>query len=256
MDVLVCVKRVPATGGTIPLTPDGTDVDTRNLGFTIGPHEECAVEEAAQIVEHHGGSATVLTVGPPQADEQLRYAMSMGIQHGVRVGTQEGETAPEATAAAIVQAVRTLESEHRRFDLMLFGTESADAGNAQVGIRVAHSLARPIVGGIKGIELHPEDATARLRRELPEGIEVYEVPLPAAVGVREGINLPRYPPVTGRLRAKRAQIRTIEPELEPGGLRRLRLRPPPEAAQDPVVLGHGAEAAKPVVDKLTELGMV
>ncbi|MDS1272381.1 hypothetical protein RIF23_19005 [Lipingzhangella sp. LS1_29] len=256
MDVLVCVKRVPATGGTIPLTADGRDVDTRSLGFTIGPHEECAVEEAARIVERFGGSAAVLTVGPPQADEQLRYAMSIGLQQGVRVTTGEEETDPEATAAAIVDAVRTLESETRPFDLILFGNESADAGNCQVGIRVAHALARPAVGGIKGIEPQPEHGTVRLRRELPDGIEVYAAPLPAVAAVREGLNLPRYPAVTGRLRAKRAHIRTIEPELVPGGLRKVRLRPPAEAARETVVLGHGAAAAGPVVDMLAELGMV
>lgn len=63
MDVLVCVKRVPATGATIPLTDSGEEVDTRHLGFTIGPHEECAVEEAVRLTERLGGSATVLTAG-------------------------------------------------------------------------------------------------------------------------------------------------------------------------------------------------
>ena len=85
MDVLVCVKRVPAVGSEILLTADATAIDTRHLGFTIGPHEECAVEEAVRIAERTGGAAGVLTVGPPETEEQLRYALSMGADHAVRV---------------------------------------------------------------------------------------------------------------------------------------------------------------------------
>lgn len=256
MEVLVCVKRVPATGAKIPLTEDGSDVDTRNLGFTIGPHEECAVEEAARIAEQSGGSATVLTVGPDEADEQLRYAMSMGAQGGVLVRSESAEIDPEATASAITHAVRTLEAEGRHFDLIMFGNESADAGHYQVGIRVACALGLPVVGGIKGIDLDTDQGRATLRRETPDGVEVYESPLPAAVAVKEGINLPRYPTLKGRLRAKKAEVRAIEPETVAGGLRKVRFRPPPEAERETVVLGHGGDAAGPVVDVLTDLGVV
>ncbi|GAA4846849.1 electron transfer flavoprotein subunit beta/FixA family protein [Saccharopolyspora rosea] len=256
MNVLVCVKRVPATGAKIPLTEDGEDVDTRHLGFTIGPHEECAVEEAVRIVERFGGSATVLTVGPPEADEQLRYAISMGADHGVLVETGPAETDPEATASAIVAAIRELESDGQRFDLVMFGNESADAGNYQVGIRVAYALGLPVVGGIKGIEVDPEAGRATFRCPAGDGVEVYQAPLPSAVAVKEGLNLPRYPSIKGRLRAKKTQLRTVRPELEVGGLRKVRLRPPPEAEKETVVLGHGAGAAGSVVDVLTELGVV
>lgn len=256
MNVLVCVKRVPATGAKIPLTEDGSDVDTRNLGFTIGPHEECAVEEAARITERFGGTATVLTVGPPEAEEQLRYAISMGLHGGVLVRTGQAETDPEATAAAITQAVRELDSGGTRFDLILFGNESADSGNYQVGIRVAHALGMPIVGGIKGIDLEAAQGYATLRRDVPDGVELYRSPLPAAVAVKEGINLPRYPTLKGRLRAKKSEIHTVEPEPAPGGLRKVRLRPPPESERETVVLGHGADAAGPVVDVLAELGVM
>lgn len=256
MDVLVCVKRVPATGSEVPLTADGTEVDTRHLGFTIGPHEECAVEEAVRIVERFGGSATVLTVGPAESAEQLRYALSLGADHAVLVETEESEIDPQAAAAAITEAVRVLAAEGRHPDLVVFGNESADAGNYQVGIRVACALGLPIVGGVKGIELDPDGGRALLRREVPAGVEVYEVPLPSAVAVKEGLNLPRYPSIKGRLRAKKTPIRTIRPELVAGGLRKVRFRPPPEAERETVVLGRGPEAAGRVVDVLAELGVV
>ena len=66
MRILVCVKRVPAPGARISITADGQEVDTSHLAFTTSPHEECAVEAAAQLVEQHGGEATVLTLGPPK----------------------------------------------------------------------------------------------------------------------------------------------------------------------------------------------
>jgi electron transfer flavoprotein beta subunit len=256
MDILVCVKRVAATGAKILLTEDGRDIDTRHLGFAIGPHEECAVEEAVRIVERVGGSATVLTVGPADAVEQLRYALSMGADHAVLVETDGDELDPEATASAVTGAVRELSADGARFDLLLFGTESADSGNYQVGVRVAHALGLPIVGGIKGIDVHPEESRVTLRRTVADGVEVYEAPLPAAAAVKEGLNLPRYPSITGRIKAKKAQIRIVRPEVTAGGLRKLRLRQPREDRPDTVVLGRGPEAAGAVVDLFEEIGVV
>jgi electron transfer flavoprotein beta subunit len=253
MNVLVCVKRVPAPGAKIVLTPDGRDIDTRHLGFTVSPHEECAVEEAVQLVERHGGSSCVLTVGPPEADEQLRYAMAMGVSNGVLVEAAEPWD-PQATAAAIVDAVGQLGADGMTFDLILFGNESADAGNYQVGVRVAHALGLPFVAGIKGIEVG--DGTVTLRRATPAGFERYELPLPAAVAVKEGINLPRYPPVTGRLKAKKAQVRTFQPAPQPGGLELVALRHPPQQETETVLLGAGADAAPRAADMLTELGLL
>src|SRR6188474_2279462 len=120
MRVLACVKRVPATGGQISLTADQRDIDTRYLGFTVSPHEECAVEEAVRIVEKLGGSSTVLTLGPEVAGEQLRDAMAIGIERAVLLETDGADWDPLATAAAITEAIRTLEAEAGSFDLILF----------------------------------------------------------------------------------------------------------------------------------------
>src|SRR4029453_2329175 len=109
--VLVCVKRVPAPGARIALTADGQDIDTKNLGFTTSPHEECAVEEAIRLVERHGGTTTVLTVGPPEAEEQLRYALSVGVDHAVLVATAGEELDAQATARSLVAAITELEAE-------------------------------------------------------------------------------------------------------------------------------------------------
>ncbi|HEX7473617.1 MAG TPA: hypothetical protein VF323_11085, partial [Candidatus Limnocylindrales bacterium] len=118
MNVLVCVKRVPVTGGRIVLTDDSRAIDARFLGFTISPHEECGVEEAVRLVETHGGSSAVLTLGPDAATEQLRDALAVGVQRAIllEVGDSEDWDAV-ATAAAIVDAVRAQEAAGTPFDL-------------------------------------------------------------------------------------------------------------------------------------------
>jgi electron transfer flavoprotein beta subunit len=255
VNVLVCVKRVPATGGKIVLTPDSQDIDTRFLGFTISPHEECGVEEAVRIVESGGGSSTVLTLGPEVASEQLRDAMAIGIDNAVLLQTDGADWDAYATAGAITEAIRTLEAEAGPFDLILFGNEAADTGDFQVGIRVATALGRPVVSGIKGIVAG--DGRVEARREAAGGgWEVYELPLPAVLGVKEGLNLPRYPSVPGRLRARKKEIRTLAPGQRPGGPTKERLRLPEGTESQVEVIGQGAAAAPAVVELFQKLGVL
>lgn len=254
MNILVCVKRVPATGGRITLTPDGQEIDTRYLGFTVSPHEECAVEEAVRIVEAQGGSSTVLTLGPEVATEQLRDAMAIGIERAVLLETDGADWDPIATAAAIVDAVRALEAAGEAFDLLLFGNEAADTGDFQVGIRVATALGRPVVTGIKAIEVAGGGVVAR--REAGGGWEVFELPLPAVLAVKEGLNLPRYPSVPGRLRARKKEIVRMTPVARPGGPTKERLRLPAGDESTVEVIGSGAAAAPAVVELLTRLGVI
>ena len=159
MRVLVCVKRVPMTGGTIVLTNDARAIETRHLGFTISPHEECGVEEAVRLVEANGGESVVLTLGSAEAEEQLRDAMAIGADRAIHVVTDGQEWDPQATASAILDAIRVDESANGSFDLVVFGNESADAGNFQVGIRIAHALGRPVATGLKSLTV--EGGTAR-----------------------------------------------------------------------------------------------
>ena len=255
MNVLVCVKRVPATAGKITLTPDEQEIDTRYLGFTVSPHEECAVEEAVRIVEAQGGSSTVLTLGPGAAADQLREAMAVGIDRAILLQTDGGEWGAVATAAAIVDAIRAREAVDGPFDLIVLGNEAADTGDYQVGVRVATALDRPIVSGAKGLEVRDETIVAR--REAPGGgWEVYEIPRPAVVSVKEGINLPRYPSVPGRLRARKKEIEQIPLDPSTAALSKIRLRVPVEKESAVEILGEGPEAAPRVVEVLRRLGLI
>jgi electron transfer flavoprotein beta subunit len=256
MDILVCVKRVPTVGGAITLTPDGQAVDTRMSGFTISPHEECAVEEAVRLVSAFGGSVTVATLGPAAAEEQLRFCLSLGASQAVLLEVEPvagivPEFGPIATAAALASV-----ASDGAYDLVLLGNEASDTGDYQVGIRLAHLLGRPVATGIKGLDVSAETSTLAARREYRGVTETYRLPLPAVITVKEGINLPRYPSLPGRLRAKRAVISRIPVSHEPEGLRMRTLRVPVAARHSATVLGQGADAVPELVRVLSELGVL
>lgn len=254
MNVLVCVKRVPAPGASIVLTEDGLRIDDRLLGFTVSPHEECAVEEAVRLVEAHGGASTVLTLGSDAAEEQLRQALAIGVDHAVLLETDGAEWGPAAIAGAIAEAVDTLEAEGQPFDLVLFGNESADAANFQIGIRVARALGRPVVSGIKAIDVG--DGTVTLHRGVDDGFEVCELPLPAVAAVKEGLNLPRYPTMRGRLRAARTEVQRMKPLERVDGLATVGLRHPAQVQTETEVLGSGPDAVPAVMRLLDEAGLL
>ncbi|MGA8453784.1 MAG: hypothetical protein WB800_00155 [Streptosporangiaceae bacterium] len=290
MEIAVCVKRVPMVGGKIVVTADGQDVDTRMSGFTVSPHEECAVEEAVRLVERHGGRVAVLTLGPPAAADQLRDMLALGATRAVLLETDGREWGPIATAEAIVAEVTGAAADpaasphpaaspdpaaspypaaapdpalpdpaaapasNLPYDLLLFGNEAADTGDYQVAVRVAHALGLPCVTGIKNLEV--TDAGARAKREYRGTEEVFDIPLPAVVSVKEGINLPRYPSLPGRLRAKRATIETRAPQWRADGLTKTGLRVPAGESKRAEILGNGADAVPALVALLDELGIL
>jgi electron transfer flavoprotein beta subunit len=251
--ILVCVKRVPITGGRMVLTADEQAIETRHLGFTISPHEECAVEEAVRIVEAQGGEVVVLTLGPAEAEEQVRDALAIGGDRGVMLATDGEEWDPQATTGAILDAIEAERANGGEHDLIIFGNESADSGNYQVGIRVAHALGLPVVTGLKGLGI--EDGFARCEQEVPGGRDVYRVPLPAVVSVLEGINLPRYPSVPAKLRARQKPVETSTPERPESRLEMIRLLVPPGQGKQAEILGNGPGAAPAVVEVMRELGV-
>jgi electron transfer flavoprotein beta subunit len=276
VNILVCVKRVPQTGGRIVLSADGQAIDTRFLGHTVSPHEECGVEEAVRIVEKEGGATAVLTLGPPEAEEQLRDAMAIGIDRAILLETDGTEWDPVSTAGVIAEAIESQETANGKFDLVLFGNEAADTGDFQVGVRVATALGRPVINGIKEIWFSDSRREVLARREAPDGgWETYDLPLPAVLGVKEGLNLPRYPSVPGRLRAKKKEIERVPLGASPSGALGLgagedaagvdsaipgptkrRLRLPAEERTQAEVIGTGPEAAPAVVDLLQRIGVL
>jgi electron transfer flavoprotein beta subunit len=111
-----------------------------------------------------------------------------------------------------------------------------------------------VATGIKNLSVSPSGVVAR--REYRGVEEAYSLPLPAVVTVKEGINLPRYPSLPGRLRAKRATVERSAPSYAAEGLRKETLRVPAAGRHQATVLGHGADAVRELVRVLDELGVL
>ncbi|MDT7581898.1 MAG: electron transfer flavoprotein beta subunit, partial [Pseudonocardiales bacterium] len=170
-----------------------------------------------------------------------------------------------ATAATLVQAepstygpadvAREIAAvvEAGDYDLVLLGNDAADTGDFQVGIRLAYALGRPVVNGIRTVSV--DGNVAKAQGAGPDGVETWAVPLPAVVTVLEGGVEPRYPTITGRMKAKKAKVEVVAPQAEPHGSGRVRLTLPPAQPSNVEVLGQGADTAGAVVDLLQKLGV-
>lgn len=250
-EVLVCVKRVPDTGGQISLTADGQAVDTRSLGFTVSPHEDCAVELAVRTAAATGGSATVTTVGSADAVEQLRDALAVGCTAAVHVDADTDDWGPADVAQALAEVVQ---ARGAGVDLVLLGNDAADTGDFQVGIRLAYVLGWPIVAGVSTFEV--VGTTVAARAVTAAGVDVFEVALPAVLTVMEGGVEPRYPSIPGRMKAKRVAIEVMTTSLPPVGGGRLGLALPDAPPSQVQIIGKGADAAGAVVDLIESLGVL
>jgi electron transfer flavoprotein beta subunit len=252
--ILACIKRVPITGGRIVLTEDARAIDTRHLGFTMSPHEECGVEEAVRLIEANKGDSVVITLGPPEAVEQLRDAMALGIVRAIHLQTDGQEWDGEATASVLLDAIRADEAANGPFDIIFFGNESADSGGFQVGARVAYALGRPLVTGLKRVT--SEGGSVRCEQEVEGGRDVFVVPLPAVLTVKEGLNLPRYPSVPGKMRARNKPVAVSAPSRPAPRLELVSLAVPAGQGRRAESLGSGAAAAPAVVEVLRKAGVL
>jgi len=252
-DVLVCLKRVPDFSGEVLLSEDAQSADARFVGFTTSNHDQCAVELAVQIASATEGKVTVLSVGDVDSVEQLRSALGVGATAAVLVEADPVALGPADVAHEIAAVVRDHEAAGSSYGLVLLGNDAADSGDFQVGIRLAHELSRPVVTGIMTASV--EDDRAVLHSDGPDGRETYAVPMPAVVTVLEGGVEPRYPTITGRMKAKKVEVETRALSREPAGSSRVKLTLPPPTPATAEVLGEGPETAKVVVDLFQKLGV-
>ena len=256
-NVLVCIKRVPDSSSDVVLTEDAQAVDGRYAGFTVSPHENCAVELAVQIAAATDGQATVVTLGSEDAAEQLRGVLALGCTAATHIVADAPAYGPGDVALELAGVIRDHDGNGRSHDLILLGNDAADSGDFQVGIRLAYALGRPVVTGISTVEVAQDSGgdVAVARGEGPTGQDTYRLPLPAVITVLEGGVEPRYPTVSGRMKAKKVEIERREPVAAPAGPKRVKLFLPPAAPNQVSVVGEGADAATAVVELLRSLGV-
>jgi electron transfer flavoprotein beta subunit len=162
-----------------------------------------ALEEGVRLKEKHGGTVTVLSMGPPQVEAALRDAISLGADEAVLLSDRAFAGADTlATAFTLAAGIRKLGGA----DLILMGRQAIDGDTGQVGPGVAENLGLPHVTDVRKIERIDADGTIVLERLLEEGYLRLKTKLPMIMTVVKEINEPRLPSLKGKLAAKKAAI--------------------------------------------------
>jgi len=219
MKVAVCVNHVPDTETKIKVGPDNLTIDRTGVTYMLSPYDEIAVEEALRIRDKWKGEVVVLSLGGDVHKETLRKTLAMGADRAVLLK----DDAPRdsfAVATGLAQELKGLTP-----DVILFGKQSIDYDDAQVGTLVAEMLGLPSVAVVVKMEI--QEGTVTCEREIEGGREVVETRLPAVFLAQKGLNEPRYPSLKGIMAAKSKPIEEKPAAAAEIRVETLRLRKPP-----------------------------
>jgi len=260
MNIIVCIKQVPDTT-EVKIDPETNTLIREGVASIINPFDMYAIEEGIRLKERYGGKVTVISMGPPQAEEALREAISLGCDEAILI-TDRALAGSDtwATSFTLARAIKKIGN----FDLIICGKQAIDGDTAQVGPGISAHLDIPQVTYVKKIEeiKKSEDNKswiARVERMVEEGYEVIEVPFPCLITVVKEINEPRLPSLKGKLRARSATITKWgikdldldkkEVGLEGSPTRVIKIFTPPPRKGGQILKGDARE----VVEKLVEL---
>ncbi len=203
MKIIVCIKQVPATT-QVRINPETNTLIREGVESIINPFDAYAIEEGVRIAERCGGTVTVLTMGPPQAEAALREAISLGADKAVLLSDRAFAGSDTwATSYTLAQGIKKIGD----YDLIICGKQAIDGDTAQVGPGIAEFLDIPFVAYIRKIE-EIGDGKLRVERLMDEGYEVIDTAMPALITVVKEINEPRLPSLRGKIKAKKAEIST------------------------------------------------
>ncbi|MBK7259347.1 MAG: electron transfer flavoprotein subunit beta/FixA family protein [Ignavibacteriae bacterium] len=198
MKVAVCINHVPDTETKIKVGADNVSIDRAGVNFMMSPYDEIAVEEGLRMRDKFKGEVVAISLGNDKHKETLRKALAMGVDKAVLL-KDDSERDSFGVAAALAEELRALAP-----DVILFGKQSIDHDDAQVGTLVAEMLGLPSVGVAVKIEIN--DGTVVCHREIEGGHETVHTKLPAVFLAQKGLNEPRYPSLKGIMAAKSKPI--------------------------------------------------
>ena len=227
MKVVVCVNHVPDTETKIKVSSDQVSIDRTGVNFMLSPYDEFAIEEGLKIREKHTGDVTVVSLGTDAHKETLRKALAMGVDRAVLL-KDDGVRDSFAIAAALSEELKTLSP-----DIILFGKQSIDFDDAQVGTLVAEMLHLPSVAVV--VKMTVEEGNVLCEREIEGGHEVVQTKLPAVFLAQKGLNDPRYPSLKGIMAAKNKPIEERPAAAAEIRVQTLRMKKPPAKAQGRIV---------------------
>lgn len=259
-NIVVCIKQVPDTN-KVEINKETNTLIREGVPSIINPFDENAIECALQLKDKFQARVIVISMGPPQVSEALRQAIAMGVDEVVLVSDRAFAGADTwATSYTLAQAIKQIGN----FDLILCGKQAIDGDTAQVGPGIAEWLDIPQVTFAK--EITYENAKLRVKRVLEDGYEVVELPLPALVTVNKEMNVPRYPSLRGKMKAKSAQIpmwTTKEIEVNENNLglngsptQVVRIFTPPVKGHTEIFTGKPEETTQKLAVKLRELKII
>ncbi len=200
MDIVVLLKQVPSTETAVAIASDGISIKTDDVNWIINPYDEFAVEEALKIKEAHGGAVTVVTLGNDKATEAVRMALAMGADQGVLITDAQGRTFESLPTARILAAVLG----EMPFDLILAGQRAVDGDNFQVGPAVAEFLNIPLLSLV--IKQDIQDGKICVQQTIDGGTITTETSLPVLLTTQRGLNEPRFPAITGIMKARKKPL--------------------------------------------------
>lgn len=207
MNIIVCIKQVP-DAKDVRLDPETNTLAREGVESIMNPYDQHALEEAVRLKEQLGGEVVVVTMGPPQAAEMLRLAISCGADRAVLVSDRAFAGADTwATSYTLENALKKIED----YDLILCGKQAIDGDTAQVGPGLATRLGIPFVTCVQKIREATEKGLV-MERMMDDGYDVVAVDFPVLLTVVKDINVPRVPSLKGKMKAKKAVILTLSAE--------------------------------------------
>ncbi|SHK27094.1 electron transfer flavoprotein beta subunit [Roseomonas rosea] len=204
MKLLVPVKRVVDYNVKVRVKPDGTGVETANVKMSMNPFDEIAVEEAVRLKEK--GIATeivAVSIGPSQAQEQIRTALAMGADRGILVET--ADTVEPIAVAKLLKAIVEKEGPQ----VVILGKQAIDDDMNATGQMLAALLGWG--QGTFASKVEIADGAANVTREVDGGLETVRLKLPAIVTTDLRLNEPRYASLPNIMKARKKPIETIKP---------------------------------------------
>lgn len=201
MNIVVCIKQVPGTT-EVKIDSKTNTLSRQGVKSIINPFDTYAIEEGIRLKERFGGKVTVLTMGPPQAEEALRESLSLGVDDVVLLTDRAFAGSDTlATAFALSKAV----SKIGAFDLVICGKQTFDGDTGQVGPELAERLGLSFVAYVSKVE-GVVDGRMKVQRMVEDGHEAIEMPLPGVITVAKEINIPRMPSLRGLAKSKSYKI--------------------------------------------------
>ena len=244
MDIVVCVKRVPATDAAIKIAADGKSIDTTGVQFVLNAYDEFAIEQALKIKEQLGGvgTVTVVTIGPKEAQKELRDALGRGADKAVLLVTDQWMFDGAATAQALAAWIKT-----QPCNLVLCGRQASDSDNNQLPANLATRLGFACVTEV--VKLALDNGTFTAERDIEGAREIVGCKTPAVISCHKGLNEPRLPSLKGIMAAKKKPLEESPAQLAPATLEIVSLALPPARAAGKIV-GQGAAAVPALIAAL------